>query len=157
MWRSLISGIFFYKYVPIILFIFPLHLSSLFHYSRQFPNRVSPWAQKFSDIPLPKVLTWKDEICKRILHRPFTGFQYFLFVSLNLGKFASSYIWQSSCCIAIYKHHRICMKALNFFCFEHNDKTEPNLSWFLMQIDQFGKWKFSRSEYIHPSRRDCPR
>ena len=46
------------------------------------------------------------------------------------------------------------MKALNFFCFEHNDKTEPNLSWFLMQIDQFGKWKFSRSEYIHPSRRD---
>ena len=142
MWRSLISGIFFfYKYLPIILFIFPLHLSSLFHYSRQFPNRVSPWAQKFSDIPLPKVLTWKDEICKRILHRPFTGYQYFLFVSLNLGKFASSYIWQSSCYNAIYKHRRTYTKTLYFFCFEHNDRAQFELvsyaNWSVWEMEVF--------------------
>ena len=118
---------FIYKYVASICLVISLHLSSLFHESRQFPNKVSPRAKKFSDIPYQrswqhcrlticrwfvgvwqilsvrqqdqsnlililrrsvfstKILTWKDEICKRILRRPFTGYQYFLFVSLNLG------------------------------------------------------------------------
>ena len=103
------------------------------------------------------ILTRMNELCRRNLFRPFTGYQYQLFVAttslLNLCRKLPNIIFF----FFTFNIGTECPDGKSFWndhsgiYFVPSTMTEPNLSRFLMQIYQFGKWKFSRSEY---TRRD---
>ena len=84
------------------------------------------------------------------------GFSTDLLLVINISylshclKFASSYIWQSSCYNAIYKHRRTYTKTLYFFCFEHNDRAQFELvsyaNWSVWEMEVFSFRKYSSVE-----------
>ena len=114
-----------------------------------------------------EILTRMNELCRRNLFRPFTGYQYQLFVA-STSFLSFLFLWffidsreQVKCrklpiIIFVFFTFNIGTECPDGKCFWNDHSgiyfvpstmTEPNLSRFLMQIYQFGKWKFSRSEY----------